>query len=149
MSSKQIQWCLHQTKGIKLIAPNDGISENYLKEAVSDFETSENVNQKWKIVTCYYACYNAVYSILMRIGIKCEIHDCTIALMNILGFTAEEIQFLIGLKNERINTQYYLKPSYLNIERKQILTFINKCKTLLKEINDDKINNIRNKIQQK
>ena len=86
MNSNQIKWCLKQNKGIKLVEPNESISENYLKESSSDFDMIEKANIKWKIVTAYYSCYNSVYAILVKIGIKCEIHDCTIALMEPLGF---------------------------------------------------------------
>ena len=44
-------------------------------------ETKSNM---WLATTKYYAEYFAVYSVLMKIGIKCEIHDCTIALVKFL-----------------------------------------------------------------
>lgn len=147
MNSEQIKWCLKQNKGIKLVEPNEAISENYLKESLSDFDMIEKVNPKWKTVTAYYSCYNSVYSILVKIGIKCEIHDCTISLMELLGFNKKEIKFLDSLKKERIDVQYHLRASRLSIDKKKVLEFLNRCKEIVKEINDDKINEIRTKIK--
>ena len=136
-----------QKKGIKLIEPNDSISENYIKESWNDFDMIEKVNQKWKTVTAYYSCYNSIYAILVKIGIKCEIHDCTIALMDLLGFDKADIKFLDSLKKERVDVQYYLEPSSLSIDKNNVLEFLNKCKEITKEMNDDKINEIRSKLE--
>ena len=148
MNFSQIKWCFKQNKGVRLIEPNESISENYVKESLSDFDMIEKVNQKWKTVTAYYSCYNLVYAILVKIGIKCEIHDCTIALMSLLGFNKEEIKFLDSLKKERVDVQYYLKPSSLSIVKNKVLEFLNRCKEIIKEMNDDKINEIRAKIKE-
>lgn len=148
MNFNKIKWCLKQNKGIKLVELNEPISENYIKESKDDFDMIEKVNPKWKTVTAYYSCYNSVYAILMKIGIKCEIHDCTIALMELLGFNKEEIEFLDSLKKERVDVQYYLKASSLAIDKNKVLEFLNKCKEIIKEMNDDKINETRIKIKE-
>ncbi|MEA2003961.1 MAG: hypothetical protein U9O53_03295 [archaeon] len=49
------------------------------------------------MITAYYACYNALYSILMKCGIKSEIHDCTIELMDFFDFEAKDIEFITQL----------------------------------------------------
>ncbi len=147
MNFDQIKWCLMQNKGIRLVEPNELISEDYRKESLTDFDMIEKVNLKWKTITAYYSCYNAVYSILVKIGIKCEIHDCTIALMGLLGFKKKEIEFLDSLKKERVDVQYYLKSSSLSITKNQVLQFLDRCREIIKEMNDDEINEIRIKIK--
>ena len=84
----KISWCKKLEKGIKLIEPNDNLSNEYfqnaeesLKVLASIKETKSNV---WLATTKYYIEYFAIYSVLMKIGIKCEIHDCTIALAGLL-----------------------------------------------------------------
>jgi len=143
MKYNKIDWCQKQNKGIKLIQPNNAISDNYFKESLSDFSMIEKVNPKWKAVTSYYSCYNALYAILARIGIKCEIHDCTIALMLLLGFEKGDLSFLTSLKDERVNLQYYLKSSSFYINKNTVFEFLNKCKQINKDMNDYKINEIR------
>jgi uncharacterized protein (UPF0332 family) len=38
----------------------------------------------WIATTAYYARYFALYALLMKIGIKSEIHDCSIAIARLL-----------------------------------------------------------------
>ena len=146
MSYDKINWCLQQKKGIRLIEPNDNLSKRYIDEALSDLETIEKVNEKWKVITSYYSCYNALYSVLMKVGVKCEIHDCTIALMDFLGFSSLDTEFMYLLKEKRINVQYYLKSSDLFIDKKKASDFVIKCKKILSLLDDNKINEIRSKL---
>ena len=37
-----------------------------------------NITKDWKISTAYYTIYFSLYALLMKIGVKCEIHSCTI-----------------------------------------------------------------------
>lgn len=145
--SYKINWCLKQSKGIKLVDVNDSISENYIKESNSDFNMIKKSNPKWRVVTSYYSCYNALYAVLVKCGIKCEIHDCSIALMGLLGFNKDDIQFMNLLKEDRINVQYYLRSPSTGIYEKRIIAFLNSCKIIIKGLDDDKINLIRKKIR--
>jgi hypothetical protein len=74
----KLNWCLKQKRGIKLIELKPHLSISYLKEAEETLENVFSTKGKWKIITAYYACYNAFYSILMKCGIQCEIHDCNL-----------------------------------------------------------------------
>jgi uncharacterized protein (UPF0332 family) len=146
MNKEKISWCCRQKSGIEVIDVKDKISENYLKEAEESLDVCSKIEGKWKTISGYYACYNALYSILMKCGIKSEIHDCTIELMDLFGFSEEEKSFLIDLKNKRINCQYYLKEDNVSgIE--EIKNFILKCKEILIGLNKDKIDEIRRVIE--
>src|SRR3989344_7062040 len=114
MQKDKLTWCCKQKKGIKLIDLKPHLSESYIKEADETLENMFLSKGKWKIITAYYACYNAIYAILMKCGIQCEIHECTIELMKLFNFASSEIEFMKKLKEDRIQTQYYLK----NIELK-------------------------------
>ena len=102
---------------------------------------------KWRVITAYYACYNAFYSILMKCGVKSEIHDCTIKLMGFFGFSDEDIKFLEILKRNRIQGQYYLKQVSLKNIR-DVKEFILKCEEILNRLNEDTIKEIRGKINE-
>lgn len=142
--NKKIIWCCNQKKGINLIEPNDNLSREYINEAEKTLDDISRNKGKWKIITAYYACYNALYSVLMKTGIKCEIHDCSIELMKeINGFNKEDYDFLIGLKEDRVQVQYYLKDRELKDDSK-IKLFILKCKTLLEDADAE---DIRTKIK--
>ncbi len=144
----KIIWCLKQKKGIKLVQPNKNISNSYIFRAESDLQNIKNQNNIWKVIVSYYACYNALYSVLIKYGLKCEIHDCSIALMQYFNYLKHWKKFMKNLKENRLNTQYYLeKPEAVNLT--DIKKFVNFCKLELSEINKNKIENIRNKISKK
>ncbi|MBT3814776.1 hypothetical protein HOE37_03755 [Candidatus Woesearchaeota archaeon] len=138
----KIKWCLEQNKGIELVEPNDNLSSAYLKDANDSLMAMKINKGTWKIVTAYYACYNAFYSVLMKSGIKCEIHDCTIELMNLFDFSDEEISFLKNLKKLRIDVQYYLKD-VKEIDSELVSHFVHKCQELSDKLDFDKIKILR------
>jgi hypothetical protein len=142
----KIDWCKKQNKGIKLVEQNLNLSIKYLDDANTDLETMLTLSGKWKNITAYYACYNALYAILQIIGIKCEIHDCSIALMDIIHlFNKEDYEFLKTLKLERINVQYYLKvPKTIN--EINVKEFVLKAKHIAQTITELDIINIRKKL---
>ncbi len=146
MNKDKIKWCLKQGKGILLTELNPNLSESYIKEADETLENVFATKGKWKLITAYYACYNALYALLMKAGIKCEIHDCTIELMKLFGFEHAEIKYIRELKEKRIKVQYYLKDITLG-EESYVKKFILKCKTLLNELNSEKIEKIRKTIR--
>ncbi|MBU3924281.1 MAG: hypothetical protein KJ592_05155 [Nanoarchaeota archaeon] len=141
----KIEWCCHQKRGVKLVECNSVLSESYIREADDSLEVCAKIEGKWKIISGYYACYNGLYSILMKCGIKSEIHDCTLELMNLFDFLDEEKKFVKELKEKRIIVQYYLKNALIEDEEK-ISSFVAKCKEILYRLNSEDIENIRNKI---
>ena len=126
---KKIDWCKKQKFGIKLIEPNNNLSEEYFENAEESLKVLRSIKETksnmWLATTKYYIEYFAVYSILMKIGIKCEIHDCTIALVNFLENqnivkegTAERLE---DDKELRIDNQYYLKNKQVDITVSQLI----------------------------
>jgi uncharacterized protein (UPF0332 family) len=142
MNLGKIKWCMCQKKGIELIDLNLNLSKAYIDEADETLENVFLAKGKWKIITSYYACYNALYSILMKSGIKSEIHECSIELMYLFDFSEEDVIFLKNLKEDRIKVQYYLKKINLKDECK-VKKFILKCKIILNDLNNQKIESIR------
>lgn len=142
----KIKWCLEQKKGIKLIEIKPHLSDSYLKEADETLENVFSTSGKWKVITGYYACYNALYAILMKTGIKCEIHDCTLELMKLFGFDNSEMKYLKKLKEDRIQAQYYLKDIILEDES-NVKKFVSRCKIILYNLNSEKIEKIRKEIK--
>ncbi len=141
----KIKWCFEQ-KGVELIDKKEHLSESYMKEADETLENMYLTKGKWKVITAYYSCYNAIYSLLMKVGIKCEIPDCTIELMELFGFSLDDIEFMKDLKDDRIKNQYYLKNIELKNESK-VKEFVLKCKEKLL-MNDSDVENIRKKIKE-
>jgi uncharacterized protein (UPF0332 family) len=66
----------------------------------------------WTATTAYYARYFALYALLMKIGVKSEIHDCTINIAKLLTkngiLNPHLINDITKAKQTRIDTQYYV-----------------------------------------
>ncbi len=147
---KKIKWCCLQKDGIKLIDSNENISKKYIEEADNDLiEMKNSVSLKWKDIEAYYSCYNSAYSLFQKIGIKCEIHDCTLEILSIIsekiGLTKEQLNLIKNLKRKRIDVQYYLKkPEKIN--ENAVADFVLSCKQALINLNYDEIKEIRDDI---
>ena len=138
-----ISWCKKQNKGIELIEPNDNLCDAYIKEANDTLKEIQE-GAKWSTIMGYYACYNALYALLMKAGIKCEIHDCTIELMKLMpDFSDEDYNFLVLLKVKRIDVQYYLKRIVLD-DLVGVKKFVLKCDEMRNKID---INKLRREIE--
>jgi uncharacterized protein (UPF0332 family) len=109
-------WCLKQKRGIRITEPNPNLTKAYLKKATSALNTMTatlQINEAdWTATTAYYARYFAFYALLMKIGVKSEIHDCTINVAQLLANHGILRQRLVDeiseAKQERIDTQYYV-----------------------------------------
>ncbi len=152
---KQINWCKKQEKGIKLVEPNDNLSEEYFKNAEESLRVLRNIigikSNIWLATTKYYIEYFAFYSVLIKIGIKCEIHDCTIALAKFLE--KEEMiekgtsKMLNKDKGLRVDNQYYLKNKPVNIDFNRISGFLLMIREVLDKLDLEKIKELRNKLK--
>lgn len=150
----KINWCLRQKDGIKLVEPSSNLSEAYMKKA-EDSLLSMNLNKvkEWKIATAYYASYFSVYAILQKMGIKSEIHTCTIEFARVFlkeFFSEEELEFLESSFIARRDSQYYINREVPDNSYKEMLEktppFLIKCKSVLSKINEKKIKEIRDKL---
>ena len=75
----KINWCKSKKKGIKLINPNDNLAQEYYENAEETLrvlnKTKETGSNMWLSAQTYYTMYFAAYSLLMKIGVKSEIHS--------------------------------------------------------------------------
>ncbi len=144
----QIKWCLNKKKGIELVEPNDNLREAYLIKADEALETLRTSKIKdWQLTTAYYAIYHSLYSLLMKIGVKCEIHSCTIEFAKRFlkkYLSAEDFELIDKAFSARIDSQYYVNREVpdenYNLIIKKTPAFLVKCKNIVIEQEDiDKI----------
>lgn len=151
----KINWCKKQKTGIKLIEPNDNLSKEYFENAEESLKVLKSINETrsnmWLATTKYYIEYFAVYSLLMKLGIKCEIHDCTIELAKFLEenkIIKEGISKTLEKdKGLRIDNQYYLKNKQVNIDFDKLSEFLLGIKEVLDNLNEETIKEVREKIE--
>ena len=151
----KLKWCKKQSKGIKLVEPSEEISKEYYQNAEESLKGLRSLeatkSNMWLATTKYYIEYFAVYSVLMKIGIKCEIHDCTIALVRFLE--KEKLvkngvsDVLENDKELRIDNQYYLKNRPVDINFDNLSEFILSIRETLGKLDKDMIEKIRKKIK--
>ena len=105
----------------------------------------------WLATTKYYIEYFAVYSILMKIGIKCEIHECTIELAKFFedeGVLEKGTTKILNQDKElRIDNQYYLKNKPVYIDFEKLSGFLLSIKKSLNNLNKIRIKELRKKIE--
>lgn len=148
---KKINWCKIKKEGLALVDPNSNLASAYLSKANDALESIQlNKYDDWKISTAYYSSYFSLYAILSKIGIKCEIHACTIEFAREFlreYFSEEDLSFIKTALKTRIDTQYYVDRSISALEVREITKkapdFYLKCKKILSELDEKKIMSIR------
>ena len=147
-----IEWCKKQ--GMKLIEPNDNLSEEYYKNAEETLRVTNLIKNSgsnmWLATQKYYTEYLASYALLMKIGIKTEIHSCTIEIIRILEkeniITFKLSENLEEDKELRIDNQYYLKNRPVDFNSKALSELLLKIRELLDNITKEQIKRIRSLI---
>ena len=147
-----IEWCKKQ--GMKLIEPNDNLSEEYYKNAEETLRVTNLIKNSgsnmWLATQKYYTEYLASYALLMKIGIKTEIHSCTIEIIRLLEkeniITFKLSKNLEEDKELRIDNQYYLKNRPVDFNSKALSELLLKIRELLDNITKEQIKHIRSLI---
>jgi len=152
----KIEWCLGKKGKLSLIEPNSNLADAYIKKAEEALESiGLNLLKDWKISTAYYTLYFSLYSVLTKIGIKCEIHSCTIEFAKKFlreYFNKEELEFVEASLKARINSQYYIDRTVPDEQYEKMIMeapkFWVKCKSILIQLNEKRIEKIRNEFKE-
>lgn len=151
-----INWCCRQKDGIKLIEPNNNLADGYIKmseDALGTMNREKNFSLRFSVSACYYSMYYSLYAILMKIGIKCEIHSCSLKFMEEFlseSFSEEDLRVIKKAFDCRNTIQYYVDRvvdrSDVELIIKEAPFFHSKCKDILGKLNEIQIKSIREKI---
>ncbi len=161
MKDNDLSWCFKQKHGIRIIEPNENLTKAYLKKAISALNTMTAALQiketDWIVTTAYYARYFALYALLMKIGVKSEIHDCTISLGRYLSENGILNKSLIDdiekAKQTRVDTQYYVAREFSVKAIKSNVDSARKCvlevEKVIGNLSTDQIDNVRELLKNK
>lgn len=148
-----IKWCLYVKNGIELIKPNDNMSNSYLKMAEESLGIIRKIgtgSELWTASTSYYTIYYSLYSVMMKIGVKCEIHQCSIEFMKkyLLNFyNAQEFDLIKIAFDVRNDLQYYperlVDRKKLEFAKKKAVDFFIKSKEIVSKITEKEIKKVR------
>jgi uncharacterized protein (UPF0332 family) len=153
----KIIWCIKKKEGLSLIEPNSNLANAYFNKSQEALESMRIIQIKdWKISTAYYTLYFSLYALLMKIGIKCEIHSCTIEFAKKYlndFFDDEDFHFITNSLKARIDSQYYIDRTVSNEQYDDMIKktpqFMVKCKSIINKLNEKKITEIRRNFQKK
>jgi uncharacterized protein (UPF0332 family) len=153
MDAGKIKWCLCQKKGLKVDKPNQNLADEYIKSSEETLSILNDIKDKsnmWLATTKYYSEYFAVYALLQRIGIKCEIHECTIEVCKLLEqqniIPKGYAKILEDDKELRIDNQYYLKNRHVDLKVSELRNFVLTLKNKITTITYDEIELIKKEI---
>ena len=108
----KLEWCCIQKNGIKLITPNPVLGQSYLDTAENDLPGLESGTFRIQNESAFNACYNSFYAILQKIGIKCELHDCTFEFFNLIkGFSEEQTELMNTLNKNLLEIEQETKKA--------------------------------------
>lgn len=152
-------FCFKKASGLKLVNPNETLANVYKRKSKSALNMLDSAKEKqeyeWILDTSYYAKYFIVYALFMKVGIKSEIHDCTIFALKSLfvdeGILGEEIyEELKKSKDLRVGALYYDK----DFGREEILKsakitpdFCLKVEEIINRISKEDVDRIRKKFE--
>lgn len=152
-----IKWCFNVKNGLELITPNENMSISYLKMAEESMVMIKKNEESriWSTSTSYYTMYYCLYSLMMKLGIKCEIHQCSIEFMkHFLNdfYSGEEIDLIKTAFEIRNSLQYYpdklIDESKIELIKKGSVDFFVKTKTILAMINEKRSKEVRKLISE-
>ena len=150
-----IKWCLNQKLGLKLIEPNTNMANSYLRMAEESLSIINNIEKSkiWTATTTYYIFYYSLYALMLRMGVKCEIHSCSLEFMNQAlnpFYNLTDNKMINDAFKSRIDLQYYVdrpvEKLIIDKTKKYSKDFYIKTKDIIAKITEDQINLIRKEL---
>jgi len=124
LCGEEMKWCFDIKTGPELVKPSDNLSDGYVKKSKDALEMAElsleAKKKDWVITTIYYSQYLILYALLQKLGIKSENHLCTMLFAKKFlrkKVDTTKIEDLIKLKDERIEKQYFVSDSEMDLKR--------------------------------
>ena len=109
-----IRRCARQKRGIRMVEPSECLRRAYEGKSRDSLRVMQNSIDEgvgdWAYTAGYYAMYFSAYAVLMKAGIRCEVHDCAIALLGHLfgdRVDAGLVEDFEGAKKMRVGAQHY------------------------------------------
>lgn len=159
MEKDNLAWCFRQKYGVRLIQPSSDLVREYLKKSKSSLNmlnaAIELAEIDWIATTAYYARYFALYALMMKFGIKSEIHDCSISLAKFLAenkiLEASLVDDISAAKEMRTDVQYYVaKELDMGAVKKRAFLagkFVLEIERAVENLTDGQIEIIRRKLK--
>jgi len=159
LKDENLIWCFKQKRGIRVTEPNLNLTKAYLKKATSALNTMTatiQINEtEWTATAAYYARYFALYALLMKFGVKSEIHDCTINIAQLLAnhniLSQKLVDEIEEAKQTRIDAQYYVANETTKTQTRKnaeaARKFVLEIEQTIENITPEQISTIRTELK--
>jgi len=159
LEDRNIIWCLKQKRGIRVVRPSGNLVKEYIRKATGSLNTMNAALQiketEWILTTAYYARYFALYALLMKLGVKSEIHDCSIAVARLLArheiITEKLVEDISQAKETRVDVQYYVAKDFeqekIRRDVESARKFVLEIEKVIENITTEQIKLIRSRIE--
>lgn len=152
---ENFRWCLTIKDGIRLIGPSENLALAYIDKANDSLRTLREISSRqWRITVAYYTMYFSLYSIMMKIGVRCENHACSIEFMKRFlseFFDEADHELISQARNARVDAQYYINKHVPDEVSDKIIRkasgFVLKCKNVINTITEKQFKDIREKLK--
>jgi len=150
-------FCFKKSSGLSLISSNENLVKVYKRKSRSALNMLDSAKEKqeddWILDTSYYAKYFMIYALFMKVGIKSEIHDCTIYALKSsfvdIGIIDKDVyDDLLKSRDLRVGALYYDKDFGHEEILKRAKTAPEFClnvESVIDKISDEDIEKVRNK----
>src|SRR3972149_8444170 len=154
---RYLKWCLRQERGIRwpclLTISRRRIWRNHAMSLRSMEVNAQAGIEEWTVSASYYAKYFAVYALLSKIGVKSEIHGCTIALFGYLFSTVEYhhlVRELRQSKDDRGDGRHYTRELEVNLTdlMQQTKQFVLQIEELIDGLNSEEVAALQKKLKE-
>ena len=143
---------------LELVEPSEDMCNSYSEKSANCSKSAKLLLQnniyENSIGQSYYAMYNILLALLFRVGIKCENHGGSILLLKLLFGEDDLYKLISDAKKERIDKQYYVTTEKDEITKEiadELLNnaegFILKMKVIIKNLNNDSVEELREKFE--
>jgi len=143
---------------LELVEPSEDICNSYLEKSANCLKSAKLLLQnnlyENSIGLSYYTMYNLLLALLSRIGIKCENMVLQFCLLKLLLDENKLFKLISDAKTERIDKQYHVTTEKDEITKDisdELLNnaeaFALKMKLVIKNLNNDFIDEIRKKFE--
>ena len=149
---------LKMERKVELVEPSEDICTSYSEKSANCLKSAKLLLQnnlyENSIGMSYYAMYNLLLALLFRTGIKCENHGGSILLLKLLFGEDDLYKLISNVKKERIDKQYYVTTEKDEITKEiadelfnNAEYFVLKIKVVIKNLNNDSIEEVRKKFE--
>ncbi|MBI2144171.1 hypothetical protein HYU17_03410 [Candidatus Woesearchaeota archaeon] len=137
--------------------PNGNMSDSYIKmaeESIVALQAVRDNSNTWTAATSYYICYYSLYSLMMKLGIKCEIHSCSLEFMRrhlSEFYSQQDIQIINRAAKARTDLQYYVdRPvdaGTIELISGYCKIFFIKTKDMISRLSEGQVKHIREELR--